>query len=760
MPFGVGGFNSSSNFSKDFDKFNKFNDPSKWKFKEINPYRASDGSQLQSEINFYNHDSLWTRWRRGYEIYTLIQSLLGSSFKERQTRGDYRLYFTFQQYPGIFIPARIFTFPSANQELGEHIVGMRDTDGFSFYDFGLPILSVRYLGDVVNTTYSQSGTTIIVSKDNHGLYPGDDVYLDFSTGSAVDATLTIVSKTQNTFTLTASSPVTTSGNVSYYVSTDFSDTRWTSTRVKLRYLPTEVSFFSGERLADRIVEKDPGISSTYSRSGSTVTVTCSSIHGLSTGNTVFLDVSTGDVASGRYTIDVTSSTEFTITTITSGSTSGNLTLNRLLKGYRYDDYVGFTVTGVDATTNEVIFQKNDSYGAKTVDTVAKTMVPAHRGFAVGRYLTTEVRWQCSCQDFSRKDSYNLYSRLTKERFPVTSIRDTKPGSVLQPDGTVSNERDIPGTFRDLGYVTINNFYELPEYEDTKGTSFQDLMYYQLRWCKHIYAAMFSLTHDEGNEPLKLAAKYSQDGVNILIEFENHGLEANRRIQLTFTSGNAISGEYTITSVPTPDTFMVIYPFSAVTSGYCTVNNLKRHEYVDAWLREPNDKPIGKGLEVFEERFAKEKQKLREATETFALFNMHKKWQGNKEVTGSFNLPQEVADFDPSSIGMTLTDSLKRNADGELDRDGKAVNTTNRMISLINKLFNKSPTVLNDIKFGIINQPLSDYVQSFESGLVKGGEYSNGELVEVASSVSTIDGSTYSPDTDQDTVVDADLYINV
>ena len=35
------------------------------------------------------------------------------------------------------------------------------------------------------------------------------------------------------------------------------------------------------------------------------------------------------------------------------------------------------------------------------------------------------------------------------------------------------------TFRDLGYVTINNFYELPEYEDEKENSFQNLQYYQL-----------------------------------------------------------------------------------------------------------------------------------------------------------------------------------------------------------------------------------------------------------------------------------------
>ena len=222
----------------------------------------------------------------------------------------------------------------------------------------------------------------------------------------------------------------------------------------------------------------------------------------------------------------------------------------------------------------------------------------------------------------------------------------------------------------------------------------------------------------------------------------------------------MSGEYTITSVPTVDTFEIVYPYSNITSGYCTVDNLKKHEYVGAWLLEPNDKPIGKGLEVFEQRFSKEKQKLKEAAETFALFNKHTKWQGNKGITGSLNQPQDIADFDPSVLGMTLTDGLKRDADGNLSRSGKAVNTTNRMISLINKLFNKSPTMLEDIKFGLISEPLIQYTTDFESGLVKGGDYVNGVPEEVASSVSTIEGSTYSPDTDQDTVVDADLYVNV
>jgi len=755
MPFGVGKFDNSSklkfdsNFSKNIDGSGAFS------------ITESGGrSYKNSEIRFYNTDSLWSRWRRGYELYSLTQSLLGSTAGERQRRGDYRLYFTFQQFPGVFIPARLFTFPSTNQELGEQMVGMRDTDAFSFYDYGLPILGVRYLGKSVSATYSQSGTTLVVTKLDHGLYPGESVWLDISTGGGVDETLSIVSTTQNTFTVTTSASATNNGNVTYYLSTTFGDSRWTTTRTRLRYLPTELSFFSGERLADRIIEKDPGLASTYSRSGSTVTVVCPSAHGLSTGNKVFVDVTSGDVASGRYTITVTSTTQFTVTTITSGTTSGNLTVNRLLRGRDYKNYVGYTVTGLDAATKEIIFQRKDSYGATTADEKTSTVVPAHRGFTVGRYLTTELRWQCSCQDFARRDSYDLYSDLRNKKFPRTSVRSTKPGQVLQPDGTLSDERDIPGTFRDLGFVAINNFYELPEYEDTTDTDFQSLMYYQIRWCKHIYAAMFAITHDEGNEPIKLAAKYTQTGPNITINVDNHGLEVDTKVELAFTSGNAVSGEYTITSVPDPNSFTVIYPFSESASGYCSVTNLKKHDYVRSWLLEPSDKPIGDGLKRFEKTFERERERLEGAFELLKLTQQNTPWSGGKNVTGNRNQPQSVADFDPSLIGMTLTDGLKRDADGNLSRSGKAVNTTNRMITLINKLFNRSPTLLEDIKLGIVDKPVDEYGTDFEAGVVDAGEYLNGTPIELADSNSTIDSSTYNPITDQDVVVDSDLYINV
>ena len=179
--------------------------------------------------------------------------------------------------------------------------------------------------------------------------------------------------------------------MTYYLSTTFADTRWTNTRVKLRELPEQVSLLKDERMTDRIIERDPGIDATYSRLASTVTVTTSSAHGLATGNKIFLDVSTGDVPTGRYSITVTSTTTFTFLTITSSSTSGNASKS-IDQGFDYTDHVGFTVTGSDATTKEIIFQRKDSYGAKTISGQTATVVPAHRGFTVGRYLTTELRW--------------------------------------------------------------------------------------------------------------------------------------------------------------------------------------------------------------------------------------------------------------------------------------------------------------------------------------------------------------------------------
>jgi hypothetical protein len=109
--------------------------------------------------------------------------------------------------------------------------------------------------------------------------------------------------------------------------------------------------------------------------------------------------------------------------------------------------------------------------------------------------------------------------------------------------------------------------------------------------------------------------------------------------------------------------------------------------------------------------------------------------------------------------MMMTDTIRRGADGSLDRGGTPVNTSNRMISMMSKLLNLQPSLIQDTKFGMLDEPLVNYVPDFEFGLIQGGTYLNGVPVEPASETSIIDCDTYNPLTAQDTIVDAGLYIN-
>ena len=62
-------------------------------------------------------------------------------------------------------------------------------------------------------TYSQSGTTVTVTATAHGIPDATAIYSDILTGTAVDGTYTITVVNANSFTYTAGTSLTTSGNV-------------------------------------------------------------------------------------------------------------------------------------------------------------------------------------------------------------------------------------------------------------------------------------------------------------------------------------------------------------------------------------------------------------------------------------------------------------------------------------------------------------------------------------------------------------------
>ena len=61
--------------------------------------------------------------------------------------------------------------------------------------------------------YDKSETTVNVNLVRHGLRVGESVFLDYTSGTAVDETLNITSTTEDTFTCTSASSVTTAGKV-------------------------------------------------------------------------------------------------------------------------------------------------------------------------------------------------------------------------------------------------------------------------------------------------------------------------------------------------------------------------------------------------------------------------------------------------------------------------------------------------------------------------------------------------------------------
>lgn len=69
-------------------------------------------------------------------------------------------------------------------------------------------------------TYSQSGTTQVITLSNHNLQIGQKVYLDYTSGTSVDETLTVTSVTPTTFTATSANSVTSTGNVNVYTPID------------------------------------------------------------------------------------------------------------------------------------------------------------------------------------------------------------------------------------------------------------------------------------------------------------------------------------------------------------------------------------------------------------------------------------------------------------------------------------------------------------------------------------------------------------
>ena len=130
---------------------------------------------------------------------------------------------------------------------------------------------------------------------------------------------------------------------------------------------------------------------TYSRAGTTVTVTITA-HGFSNGNVLAIDFTSGTALDGNYTITVTDANTFTLTTVASGSTSGNVEASTSFTNIgAVANTVGvlFTATGVGSGTGVAIDMAASAAALKTSDTLVTTL--DDRLYKGGKFLFGGVR---------------------------------------------------------------------------------------------------------------------------------------------------------------------------------------------------------------------------------------------------------------------------------------------------------------------------------------------------------------------------------
>jgi hypothetical protein len=114
--------------------------PMPWKDKFRPDFNLKDFSILYD----YNYASLWTRWRRGYELYMYAnQAYVGLNY-------SFKYFVSGRAGQGVGLPGICYMYPSTDQDMGMRMVAIRPRDSFNFLDFGYAIASVTpYQDDII-----------------------------------------------------------------------------------------------------------------------------------------------------------------------------------------------------------------------------------------------------------------------------------------------------------------------------------------------------------------------------------------------------------------------------------------------------------------------------------------------------------------------------------------------------------------------------------------------------------------------------------
>jgi hypothetical protein len=215
---------------------------------------------------------------------------------------------------------------SGNVEIGTQALGTStDTRKVTIGSNGYAVLAI--IGDYSNTSGEPGGAAVIFDVDGISAGPNAVVSYVNTAGTRGDSSATYTGTTSNSMLIgtTNATPVYFGTNAVVQAAvTDTGDLQFNSGygSVATAYGCRAWVNFDG-------TSNTANLTGTYARTSPSTTVTVTiTAHGLTTGDRVFLDFTTGTGVDGEYVATVTGLNTFTVTTVASTTTSGNVTLRR------------------------------------------------------------------------------------------------------------------------------------------------------------------------------------------------------------------------------------------------------------------------------------------------------------------------------------------------------------------------------------------------------------------------------------------------
>jgi len=210
--------------------------------------------------------------------------------------------------------------------------------------------------------------------------------------------------------------------------------------------------FQAEGISADIVQ-----TATYSRSGSTVTVT-STAHGLANGSEVILDFTSGDATDGFYTItSVADANTFTITDSASGSTTGNVTIHPARFGEGVWEEVaapGITTT-LDKDTmplalTRVVASTQHTIATSAVNTSNEQITISNHGLVTGHTLLYDNGGSTALAGLVDDTVYYVIKVDDNTIKLATNSTNATAGTAINLTGTGNNAQTLTH-----GYFSIN-----------------------------------------------------------------------------------------------------------------------------------------------------------------------------------------------------------------------------------------------------------------------------------------------------------------